>query len=95
MKRHRRIIFVTIVTSVWGECKCADGSPALDGEILQGEIGCILNDSKGGERDFYLEKLQMQKYFISTIPSPRSIDEEMAEKVTELEMNVASKTVGR
>lgn len=33
-------------------------------------------------------------YFISTIPSPRSIDEEMAEKVTEPEMNVASKTVG-
>lgn len=44
-----------------GECKCADGSPALDGEILQGEIRWILNDSKGGKRDFYLEKLQMQK----------------------------------
>lgn len=33
------------------------------------------------------------KYFISIIPSPRNIDEEIAEKVTELEINKASKTV--
>lgn len=48
----------------------------------------------GGKRDCYLEKLQMQKQILHfNYLLPRSIDEEMAEKVTELEMTVAWKTV--